>query len=299
MREGWHPRELAAVEDDAISARVAAEHPLAGVTAGSALLAIGERLLAVHDDAFRLSWIDPRTLEVTPLAIAGDGSALPKSSKPDFEAAVYAEHSHAVYLLGSGSTNARCKIVRVDLDSGAVVMKERPDLYAFVQDALGLATRPNIEGAMLDRGRLALLHRGVGGAVSARVGLRADALDGPSLALLSSPDTLALGALDAVPLGITDGAGTFDRTIFVAAAEATCDAFADGAVTGSVIGEIDDRRARYTRVRFGDGSPFRGKLEGLVVDDELTSAWALTDADDPLVPTTLCRLDLAGFRSSS
>jgi hypothetical protein len=280
-----------------MSARVVAEHPLHGVTAGSALLTIGDRLLAVHDDAFRLSWIDPRNFEVTPVAIAGDGAALPKSSKPDFEAAVYAEHSHAVYLLGSGSTEARCKILRVALDSGGIVIMERPDLYAYLQEALGLATRPNIEGAMLDGGRLVLFHRGVGGAASGRVVLRADALEGPHLEMLAPPDTLTLGALDAVPLGITDATGSFHRTLFVAAAEATRDAFADGAVTGSVIGEIDERRARYTRVLLADGTPFRGKLEGLVVDDELGSGWGLTDADDPALPTTLCRLELAGFGS--
>jgi hypothetical protein len=278
-----------------MSARIVAEQPLPGVTAGSALLAIGDRFLAAHDDAFRLSWIDPRDLKITPLVIAGDGAALPKASKPDFECAVYAEHSHSVYLIGSGSTDARCKIVRVELDSGAVVVTERPDLYAYVQDALALATRPNIEGAMLDGGRLILFHRGVGGAVSARVVLRADALDGPTLDLLAQPETLELRTLEGVPLGITDATGSVDATIFVAAAEATSDAIADGTVAGSVVGEIDDRCVRYTPVRRTDGELFRGKLEGLVVDDELASAWALTDADDPALPTTLCRLALTGF----
>jgi hypothetical protein len=125
---GPRPRELAAIEDATLAARVVAEHPLPGVGAGSALLKIGERLLAVHDDAFRVSWIDLPSLNVTPLVLAGDGAPLPKATKPDFESAVYTRRDESVYLLGSGSTAARCKIARIDLASGAVTIAERPGL---------------------------------------------------------------------------------------------------------------------------------------------------------------------------
>lgn len=283
------------MDDPTLSARVVAEQPLLGVHAGSALLSIGTRLLAIHDAAFRLSWIDLPNLTVTPIVIAGDGAVLSKAEKPDFEAAIYAEHDRSVYLIGSGSTDARCKIARLELDSGAVSIAERPQLYEFVGRALELPTRPNIEGALLDGGRLVLFHRGVGGAPSARIMLRADVLSGSPAALLAPPESVSLGALDAVPLGITDTVGSVDRTIFVAAAEATSDAIADGTVTGSVIGLFDRNHVRFTRVRHTDGTPFRGKLEGLVVDEDLSAAWALTDADDPTRPTTLCRLELVGF----
>lgn len=108
-----------------MSARIVDERSLPGVHSGSALLAIGSRLLAIHDDAFRLSWIELPGFAVRPVVIAGDGAALPKAAKPDFEAAVYAKISRSVYLIGSGSTKARCKIARLELDAGVVTIAER------------------------------------------------------------------------------------------------------------------------------------------------------------------------------
>ena len=77
-----------ALEDPSLAALVVASHPLPAVTGGSALLEVDGRLLAIHDDAFRVSWIDRTSFAVTPLLLVGDGAALAKPNKPDFESAV-------------------------------------------------------------------------------------------------------------------------------------------------------------------------------------------------------------------
>src|SRR5215831_8808439 len=109
---------IRASADPALGARVVAARPLPGITGGSALLDIDGRLLAVHDDAFRVSWIAP-SFAVTPLVLVGDGDALAKADKPDFEAAVRTGDG-AVHLLGSGSTPLRCVLARIDPRTSSV-----------------------------------------------------------------------------------------------------------------------------------------------------------------------------------
>ena len=105
---------IRALEDRALTARVVATHRLEEITGGSALLRVGaDRLLAVHDDAFRVSLIALPALAVTPLVLKGEGAALPKAVKPDFEAAI-ATAPGIVHLLGSGSTPKRCRIAHID-----------------------------------------------------------------------------------------------------------------------------------------------------------------------------------------
>jgi uncharacterized protein DUF6929 len=277
-----------AIEDAALAARVTAAHSLTAVTAGSALLRVGNRLLAVHDDAFRLSWISLPDLAISPMVLRGDGAALAKPIKPDFESAVRTPDG-LIHLLGSGSTAARCTIVRIDLARSTVALVENPEIYRCIQEALELEERPNIEGAIVDGEGLRVFHRGIGATPSASVDLPLAVLYGkPPRALATQ--SFELGALDGVRLAFTDVA---------AAAEATADAVLDGPVAGSVIGFIETRRrtstARWTRLLEADGLPSRHKVEGLVIDEDLRGGWILTDADDPTLPTTLARIELDGF----
>src|SRR5690606_8941998 len=98
-----------------------------------------------------------------------------------------------------------------------------------------------------------------------------------------------------VKLGFTDAARAAGRTVFVAAAEDSADAIADGPVSGSVIGVLESASARWARIVAADGTPWRFKVEGVSVDEDLRGAWILTDADDPAIPTMLGRIELTGF----
>lgn len=269
-------------------------YALAGVTNGSALLRIGaDRLLALHDDAFRVTWIRLPAMDLAPLVLRGGGASLPKALKPDFEAAVLA--GDTVYVLGSGAAPNRCSIATIDLTAGAIEIVDRPKLYDRMHDALPGGTRPNIEGAVRAGDRLLLFHRGVG-TPNAVLELPFGTLSGAEPRVLDTV-VVELGAFDGVPLSFTDAALLTDgRIAFVAAAEDAPDAVADGPVTGSVIGVLEDRAsaARWTPVTAPDGSPFRAKVEGLAID--ASGAWLLTDADDPSRPSLLARVALGGFR---
>lgn len=289
---------ISAIEDRALLARVVATHTLTGVSSGSALLLVDRRLLAVHDDAFRVTWIDPLTFELEPWVLQGEGAPLRKRVKPDFEAAVMTVDG-AVHLLGSGSTAKRCAIARLDVARRDVTIRDNAALYECVRGALALDTRPNIEGAVVVGERLRVFHRGVGGRPSAAVELSLGVLRGEQPRALALQQ-IELGALDGIPLGVTDVAAIGEKQYaLVAAAEDTTDAVSDGPIAGSLLGVLATdgahRALRWTRLMDADGRPLRRKVEGLVIDADCHGGWILTDADDAQVPADLCRIEIEGL----
>ena len=286
-----------ALEDPSLAALVVASHPLPAVTGGSALVEVDGRLLAIHDDAFRVSWIDRASFAVTPLVLLGDGAALAKPDKPDFESAVRTSDG-AVHVLGSGSTAKRCIVARID-PGNAVTLRARPSLYHSIQKALRSGERPNIEGAIVVGERLRLFNRAAGQTPNASVDLPVAALHGREPSALAV-QLFELGTLEGVRLGFTDVAAVPDgRSVFLAAAEDTPDAIADGPVTGTVVGLVEPTAsgvgARWTRLLGSDGLPSPYKVEGVAIDRDLRGGWLLTDSDDPRVPAMLLRAELRGF----
>lgn len=291
------PPPVRALEDPSLAARVVAAHPLPAVTGGSALLDVDGRLLAIHDDAFRVSWIDRASFVVTPLVLLGDGAALAKPDKPDFESAVRTTDG-AVHVLGSGSTAKRCIVARID-PGNAVTLRQRPALYRSIQKALASGERPNVEGAMVVGERLRLFNRAAGRTPNASVDLPLAALHGREPRVLAV-QLFELGTLEGIRLGFTDVAALPDRrTVFLAAAEDAPDAIADGPVSGSVVGLLEPGAktvgARWTRLLGNDGQPSPYKVEGVAIDGDLRGGWLLTDSDDARVPAMLLRVELRGF----
>jgi uncharacterized protein DUF6929 len=286
-----------AAEDGSLAARVVASTALAGIGAGSALLRVGNRLLAVHDDAFRVSWISLPDLAMTPWVLRDDGAPLGKGDKPDFESAVRTADG-LIHVLGSGCTAKRCVLAQLDVDTAAAALTEHAELYRCVGEALDLPGPPNIEGALVGGDRLRLFHRGVGRGPSASADLAVGVLYGAAPRVLAVAE-YDMGAIDGIGLSITDVAAAGEAAIFVGTAEDAADAYADGPVRGSVVGVLDERpRApvmRFTRLLETDGRPCLAKVEGIAVDGDLRGAWLLTDPDDGAQPARLLRAELRGF----
>jgi len=285
--------------DPALVARVVEVRPLGlpdgsiGVRAGSALLRVGDRLLVVQDDAFEIVWVDLPELELERVALKGAGEALPKYKKPDFEAA-FGVGDGTVVILGSASTAQRRFVARLHVERGEVELLEASALFDAVTEALG--TTPNIEGAALTGDTVTLLHRGSGGAPfsNASVDVPLEAFFG------GAPRSLAarrfdLGAINGVPLTFTDAASIgVGSLLYLAVAEDTPDAIADGPVLGGAVGVIDPSGARYTRLLLASGEPFTGKAEGITLDKGSRSGFLVTDPDSPDRPAELCRIELEG-----
>ena len=281
---------LLARQDASLRARLSSVAPLPGVRAGSGLLAVGPRLLALQDDARAVAWIEPESLQVTPQVLEGHGAPLPKKEKPDYEALLRTPDG-TIWLLGSGSRPNRRRNAQLRAD-GSLRLRDDDALYELLESALG--TKPNIEGALYIEDRLRLFHRAAAAEPDAWLDLPATVLAGAPPKLLELR-LLELGEIDGVRLHITDAALIEGgRILYLAAAERTDDVVADGPVSGAALGIIDSAGARWAPLRDPSGSPSLRKVEGIAAADDWRGGWLITDADDAALPAELCRYELTG-----
>ncbi len=286
-----------AAQDAALTARIVEVRDLPGVGAGSGLVWAGRALVAIQDDAPAAARIDPLTLEITLLPLAPDAGRQAKLEKPDLEAIAVARDG-ALWLLGSGSAPRRRRVARLNPAEGQVRWFEAGALYDAVAAAIG--ETPNIEGAAIHGEGMRLFHRGAGRGTCRNWVL--DVALGPEgpRPPIGAAFEVDLGGVGAVPLSFTDAAALPDgRYLYLAAAEDTPDAIADGPVVGAAIGVLAGAVARWTPLLEADGTPSVRKVEGLAPDADLTAAWLITDPDDAERPAQLCRVVLEGPWSGS
>lgn len=285
---------------------LAVEVGAAWVRAGSALARFGKRLVMVQDDALWLAWWDePGRLRAQALPADSAGRRIfdDKRNKPDFEAAVVL--GERLFVFGSGSLPSRERVAVVDAAGGARIV-EASTLYGALRSEPELADRQlNLEGALLDGAHLVLYSRGNaaafdGAGFDASVELDAAELerylDGaqPAPPALGRLQQYRLGELAGVRLTLTDAALLDGKRYYVAAAEASPDAVADGQVLGTGFGVLD-ADPRYTLIEAEDGSLLREKVEGLA-PGALAGEWlGITDPDDAARPAELLTLRTLGF----
>lgn len=282
---GTVPTASATPREADLQAHVVRCVALPAVRAASALVRQGDRLLVAQDAYADLAVLDAKTYAVRNDPRAG--GVLDKATKPDWEAA-FTGRDGSVYVVGSGAAAPRRRIDHLAVDGTRRTLRVE-SLYASIERSLG--TPPNLEGAVRLGGAVRLFHRGSGQGRSATIDVPLAALVG-GRAAHAPPRFHDLGRSGRVPLHFTDAAVRGGRVVFLAAAEDTPDAIADGAVVGAAAGVLDDEGVRTTPVREADGRPSVRKFEGLLVDGK--DAWAVTDPDDDAVPSELCRLDLRG-----
>lgn len=279
--------------------------------AASALVLLGERLFSVADDELGLAGFElarpAQAGRCWPLLAAPalpEQAAARKARKPDLEAlcslpAAAAWPHGALLALGSGSTPPRCNWALQPLDAaglptGTALPFDASALYAALRPAHPLL---NIEGACVAGERFWLAQRGQpGGQPNRLLGWPLAALQ-DWLAGRSAPTPPAqaldcpLGALDGVPLGLTDLCALADgRLLFSAAAEDSDNPVADGAVRGSVLGCLDPAGGLQLLGRL----PGALKVEGLATRPAGAGleAWLVTDADQRGLAAQLLHLRL-------
>ncbi len=219
-----------------------------------------------------------------------------KRAKPDFE--VLMPWPKGLLALGSGSLPQRQQAVFVPLHRGepgrAQAFSLAP-LYERLQAALGPL---NIEGAVQLGSHCLLLQRGnAGQSGNGVVRLARSVLAGcqshqPALRARWLWVPMALGHLDGVPLGLTDGCAIdAQHWLFTAAAEDTADAVADGPCRGSILGLADAQCRVLRRWRLPPGLKVEGVDARRWADGRITLVM-VTDADDPLRPALLLRAEL-------
>jgi hypothetical protein len=289
--------------------------PDAHLSAASALVRIGPCIHVVADDelhlaSFELDGHAPGRLKRLFKGRLPDEYEARKAAKPDLEALCLlpacADYPFGALLaLGSGSKKRRHRAALLALGAdGAPRRRARVvDLEPLLATLDKRLPRLNIEGAFISGGdTLCLLQRGDGRKrVNACIRFDWPAVrrwlleDGP----VPSPESItdyALGALDGVPLGFTDGAAlpacAGGGWVFSAAAEDTSDSTTDGQCLGSCIGRVDaDGELRWLR-----RVALCCKVEGIAAElsGDALELLLVTDADDRRRPALLLSASVAG-----
>jgi hypothetical protein len=293
------------------------------VRAASGLCWFRGRLAIVQDDALLLALLDPDSgaVEALELPLRSDGARFfdvergNKRDKPDLEACLAVELAGQPALLafGSGSRpNRECvAIVRPDGTGYRSELLEAHALYAQLRAAPGfLSSELNLEGAALVGDRLRLFQRSNGSPLPGAAPRCAscDLPLGAFLAYLEDPGARSppaleqvrqyeLGSIGGARLSFTDACALHDDALlFTASAEASPNAYDDGAVAGSALGKIEPSGARWCALRDEQGRPIPDKVEGVALDPRDPSrAFLVFDPDDHRAPATLAEVLLEGF----
>lgn len=272
------------------------------LSAASGMVVCDSALYVVADDAQCLGVFDLATAEpgrLIPL-IAGE---LPKNAverkkqKPDFEILLALPCAGATRLLamGSGSTSQRMRGALIDLPDhnapapDALANVRLIDLQALFAAIGPLVPEINLEGAVLRSDQLLLFNRGnMEYPASQIIAVPLSALleGGPITAALHAE--LQLPTVSGVPLTVTDACLLESGHILLSAvAEATDNSYADGALLGAAIVELD---ADLNVLVIEPLDPIL-KVEGLSAQIMADGVHLLcvTDADDPDAASSLYR----------
>lgn len=306
-----HPRCLGTLQIDL------AQHPQARAhfSAASGLVRSGNTLYVVADDELHLGIFEDTAAAGTPPGRGGllrlvDGdlphdTAQRKKAKPDFETLAHLPPlpgcaGGALLALGSGSTPQRETAVLLGL-AGPGQLNGRKAVVSLTAWYAPLRKRfadLNIEGAWVSSGALHLLHRGnKSDARSACIrydwNVAAPWLAGVQTQppTIKSVQVLNLGAVDGVPLSLTDGVPLpGGEWLFSAVAEDTSDSVADGACVASALGVVA-ASGQVRSLMYLQGAP---KVEGIAVqaDGDDWLATMVTDPDDPALASQLLTVRL-------
>jgi hypothetical protein len=260
------------------------------ISAASGLVVLSDRLCVVADDELFLASYDfaGRPLARVPLfpGELPEEHRARKAQKPDLEALAALPDGRLI-ALGSGSTATRTRAALIDPQRAwGVTAIDLAPLYAELAARL---PDLNIEGATIQAQRLWLAQRGNvahGGNACIELDLPAalgDLARGTlSAQALRGVHPVELGALEGVPLGLTDlAAHPRGGLLFSAAAEGGASTYEDGACVGSVIGLLG-ARGEVLRVERVSAAC---KLEGLAPatprsEDRARWLFLVADPDD-------------------
>lgn len=265
------------------------------LSSASGLVVRGDQLWVVADDANCLALFALDDEAPGKLVRLVEG-ALPrdavqrKGAKPDFEILVALPGAGVdrLLVLGSGSTSMRMRGAIVDLSAlGEAPGVRHLDLRPLFASLAPLVAEINLEGTVLWGDRLLLFNRGnmqFPASHILEVSLAAVVEGGPVTVSLRAE--LPLPMVSGVPLSVTDACALDNGHILLSAvAEATADSYADGALVGAAIVELD-QHFNLLAVQLLD-PPI--KVEGIAVrpaDDGL-HLLCVTDADDPARASSL------------
>lgn len=262
-----------------------------GIGSASGLFYKDNSLFIIGDNSGYLYeyHIDSKDLKRHPL-IENPSENTIKKDKADFEALTYFQDT--VYVLGSGSTSKRNKMVEFDLQQKKkTATNNLADLYTLMQNFASIKPEEfNIEGVIHDGENWYFFNRGNGiSNKNTLFSLRAKKLD-QEFSLLSND--YKLPKIKGVRTSFTDATLIDNKIYFLASAEDTKSTYDDGEVLGSIIGRID---LETMKIDFTKKISSTNKFEGLTVfkkDNKKIEFLLCEDKDTETLESTIYKLSI-------
>lgn len=232
-----------------------------GIGSASGLLLKNDQLNLISDNGTYLYAYEMKSSHLTrhPLSTVPSENIV-KKLKPDFEAMT--AYGEVLYVFGSGSTEHRNQLVKVNADSKKVISTLNLSvLYQKMQKVAGINSENfNIEGVVFTGKDWYFFNRGNGGAGKNGV-FKVQGTDLSTAGKISFKEIL-LPKIKGVATGFTDALALDGKLYFLAAAEDSNSTYQDGAVFGTIIGCIDIKKMKLD---FSQQITDQHKFEGLTL----------------------------------
>ena len=248
-----------------------------GINAASGLFLKGDLLYVISDNSSFLYEYGIKNKQLNKFPLLADQSPaenVPKADKPDFEAICV--HENLLYVLGSGSTPTRNRMIEYRLDTRSVIAHDLTPLYTAMKSAHAIAAEDlNIEGAIYTGTQWYLFNRGNGSGAKNGVFI----VKGSNLPSAKNADfiMISLPKENKVLASFTDAVFYENQIYFIAATEDTTSTYNDGKIVGSYLGSIDLATLKLkTFKKIADHQKFEGlaflgkkgsQLEFLICED--------------------------------
>ncbi|MFD2067223.1 DUF6929 family protein [Pontibacter silvestris] len=233
------------------------------------------------------------------------GGRIPKALKPDLECMAQFKYrgENYLFMLGSGSTEARYKGFAVNLDRQYEVTElELNTLYAFLKQVTSRNKNEqlNLEGLAMDNKHVYLLQRSLSSVGNVLFRFETDSFISYLMESQALPAAsvfyFSLPQLDQYTSGFSGAYVFHNYLFFTASVEGTTNVVDDGEMLGSYLGYIEledfdlatspDKPLNATAfpLKYKDGTSYKGKAESLVIDyvDKQWNYKAVVVSDDDL-----------------
>ena len=212
---------------------------------------------------------------------------IPKKNKPDFESISFLENK--LYILGSGSTKNRNKVVRYKLTSKKHSEKDFSIIFEDIKTQLEIKDEElNIEGLIQQNNIMYLFQRGNG--INSKNGIIYSNEDIENRVFKFVP--FDLPKIKNVSSTFTDAILVEDKIYFLASSEDTTSTYHDGEVLGSIIGTID---LKTMKLKSSIQISNKHKFEGLTLYKKTATHIELLlceDNDSEVLETTIYSLSI-------
>ena len=212
---------------------------------------------------------------------------IPKKDKPDFESISFLENK--LYILGSGSTENRNKVVRYKLTSKKLSQKDFSIIFQDIKTQLEIKDEElNIEGLIQQNNIMYLFQRGNG--MNSKNGIIYSNEDIENRVFKFVP--FDLPKINNVSSTFTDAILIEDKIYFLASAEDITSTYDDGEVLGSIIGTID---LKTMKLKSSIQISNKHKFEGLTLYKKTATHIELLlceDNDSEVLETTIYSLSI-------